>query len=258
MTSPYSDAEFDAEVLRTQRSDWSYVGAKAATLAVVFFFLARAVLRGASAEFLLLPLAVEFLSIMWVGLFLGYFVIDCPKFIAAGRKPIRVILWTSLILGAISALLAWDDGAFHADRVRPGWLSAWQEILSTGLIWAMVAEVLGLGASTAREVFRWRQERGTFVWNSIFAPSLRIATVILIGILSPFVLIPLADSLVPWLFENPRRMAWTAFGFLLFVELGGLAIGVGMHRDSESRAGSRRLLETVASLTHLFGSTASK
>lgn len=232
MPGAYDDGEFDAAILRSQRSDWSFVAARVVTLAIMFFFLARAVLNGATAGFLLLPLAVEFLSILWLGLVLAYFIVDCPKFVAESRKPARVLIWTLVLLGAFALVLGWEGGGgFDPARVRPGWTSAWREIFDTGLVWAMLAEVLGLVVSTVREVFQWRQEGGVFVWNSVFAPSFRIAVVILMAVFSPFVLIPLADSLVPWLLETPQRIAWTAFGFLLFVEVGGLAVGVGLHRS---------------------------
>jgi hypothetical protein len=215
---PYSDPEFDAEILRTQSSDWSYIATRIVMLAIVFFFLARAVTQGASAAYLLLPLAVEFTSIMWLGLLLAYFIVDCPKFAGASKRPVRVVLWTLLLIGGISVILAWSEGRFDATRIRPGWVTAWQEVWATGLVWAIAAGVLGLFVSTAREVLQWRAERGVFVWNSCFAPSLRIAVVILAGIFSPFILIPLGDSLVPWLLDTPSRIAWTAFGFLLLVE----------------------------------------
>jgi hypothetical protein len=231
MTGPYDDAELDAAILRTQSSDWSFVATRLVTLAVMFFFLARAVVHGATAGFLLLPLAVEFVSIMWLGLLLGYFVIDCPKFIETSRAPGRVVFWTLAIFGGVSVVLGWEGGGFDVSRIRSGWASSWQEVVRTGLVWAMLAEVLGLVFSTVREVIAWCSDGGVFVWKSILSSSFRIAVVILLGVFSPFVLIPLADSVVPWLIETPRRVAWTALGFLLFVELGGLAFGVGMHRS---------------------------
>lgn len=232
MTALYDDAALDAEILRTQSSDWSLVATRVVVLAVTFFFLARAVARGATAGFLLLPLAVEFVSIMWLGLVLGYFVVDCPKFIGSTRRPGRVLFWTLLIVGALSAVLGWEaGGGFDAARIRSGWASAWEGVWKTGLVWAMLAEVFGLLVSTAREVVDWRRTRGVFVWRSVFAPSFRIAVVVLLGLFSPFVLIPLADNVVPWLLETPQRVAWTAFGFLLFVELGALVVSVGLHRS---------------------------
>lgn len=234
MANPYSDPEFDAEILRTQSSDWSFVATRIVMLAVMFFFLARAVTQGASAAYLLLPLVAEFMSIMLLGLVMAYFIVDCPKFQRASKRPGRVVFWTLLLIGAVSAILAWSDGRFDAARIRPAWVTVSQEVWETGLVWAMVAGVLGLIVSTSREVLRWRKERGVFVWNSVFSPSLRIAVVVLMGVFSPFVLIPLGDSLVPWLLETPSRISWAAFGFLFLVELGALAVGVGMHRSIQA------------------------
>lgn len=231
MAGPYDDAELDAAILRTQSSDWSFVATRVVMLAVTFFFLARAVAHGATAGFLLLPLAVEFASIMWLGLLLSYFVIDCPKFRESSRKPGRVLFWTMLLVGGVSVVLGWEGGGFDTARIRLGWASASQELWRTGLVWAMLAGVVGLVFSTVREVVAWRRVGGVFIWHSVFAVSFRIAVVILLAVFSPFVLIPLADSLLPWLLETPQRVAWTAFGFLLFVEIGALAVGVGMHRS---------------------------
>jgi hypothetical protein len=236
-SEPYTDAEFDAEVLRTQRSDWTYVAVRVVMLAVVFWFLARGIaVHGVTAGFLLLPLAVEFVMVMWVGLFLSFFVVDCPAFAKTGRRPILVPFWTLAIAGIISAVLGWEDGTFDAERINPGWAAGWQEIWTTGLVWAVVAEVLGLMLSTAPEVVRWRRVGGKFVWNSIFSLGVRGAAALLIGFLAIFVLIVLVAleaQPVDWVLRAPHRAAWTVYGFLLLVEVGGLAIGVGMHRDLE-------------------------
>ena len=231
MAGQYSDAEFDAEFLRTQSSDTGFIVTRLATLAVVFFFLARAVVNGARAPSLVLPLVVEYVSILWVGLFLSIFVVDCPRFRAEGRRPVRIVLWTAFLFVCMSALLAWDHGQLDVAGAKAGWVSTWSDIWSTGVIWAMLAEIVGLLVSSVREILEWRQRGGVFVWNSIFGASLRIAVVMMLAIFSPFIVIPLADSLIPWLLETPTRLAWTAFGFLVFVELGGLAVGVGLHRS---------------------------
>lgn len=87
MAGPYDDAAFDAAVLRTQSSEWSVVATRVVVLAVTFFFLGRAVVHGATAGFLLLPLVVELATILWLGLVLAYFVVDCPRFIGMSRRP---------------------------------------------------------------------------------------------------------------------------------------------------------------------------
>lgn len=231
------DAQFDEAFTRIQRSDWSYVATRVLVLGVTFFLLARAIERGATAGFLLLPLVVEFLSVIWLGLVLGYTVVDCPKFVAETRRPGRVVLWTCLLVASMSIVLGWEaGGGFDTARIAPAWMSAWHEIVSTGVVWAMTVEVLGLAVSSAREVAEWRRAGGTFTWSSVFAPSLRIAVVVLMAIFSPFVLIPLADNVLPWLLETQARISWTVFGFLLVVELAGLAVGVSLHRSLTASA----------------------
>ena len=234
---PYTDAELDAEIVRTQRSDWTYVLFRAMTLAVVFSLLARAILvHGATAGYLLLPLAAEIVTVMWVGLFLSYFVVDCPSFAKTGRRPIGVVLWTLAIGGVLSAAIAWDSGSLDPTRIGSGWAFGWQEVWRTGLVWALVAEVLGLLIGTAPEVVRWRRVGGVFVWNSIFGLGMRMTVALLLGVVLGILLIALAESFATWVFETPQRTALLVFGFLLAVEIGGLALGALMHRDLKAEA----------------------
>ncbi len=233
MSNSYSDAHLDAEILRTQRSDWSFVATRVVLLAMTFYFLGRAVTRGATAAYLLLPLAAEFATIMWLGLLLSMCVVNAPVFVATYRKPGRVVFWTLILVSFLSVAHGWESEAgFDVGRIGPGWVATWGEVVRTGLIWALVVDVVGLVVSTARELVSWRSSGGVFLWRSVFSPSFRVAVVVLMAIFSPFVLIPLADSVLPWLLETPRRTAWTAFAFLLLVEVGALALGVWLHRDA--------------------------
>lgn len=236
------EAEYDAEILRTQRSDWTYVALRVVMLAIVFWLLARGIAtHGLTAGFLLVPLAAEIVTVFWVGLFLSYFVVDCPAFAKTGRRPILVLLWTLAIGGIVSAVLAWDDGSFHIDRIRPGWATGWQELWATGLVWALVAGVIGLLFSTAPEVLRWRRAGGVFVWNSIFNLGMRATVLILLGVLVVFLLIGFAESLGTWVFASPEHAAWFVFGFLVLVEIGGLALGVAIHRGVAGERASIKL-----------------
>ena len=236
MSSPYGGEHFDEAIRKSQRSDWSFVATRLVTLAITFFFLARAVTQGSTAAYLLLPLALEFVTIMWVGLFLSLLVADSHAFVEAYRKPVRVVFWTLLLVSVLSVVLAWEGGeGFDLARIGPGWTQMATAVVRNGLVWAIVVNVIGLLVSTVRELLECRRSGSVFLWHSVFSPSFRVAVVVLMALFSPFVLIPLADSLLPWLLETPRRMAWTAFAFLLFVELAALAMGVGMHREAGAK-----------------------
>ncbi|HVS64225.1 MAG TPA: hypothetical protein VMT85_12065 [Thermoanaerobaculia bacterium] len=233
---PYTDEEIDREFLRTQRSDALHVITRLAMLTLVFWFMGRGILvHDLSAGFLLLPLALELLLVMWVGLLLSRLVVDCELF-AATAKPGLVVFWTVLMFAIISIVLAVDSGTFSLARIGPGWLSGWRTVLETGLIWALVVEVLGLVLATVPEVRRWRRVGGPFVWTSVFDVGVRFAVVLLIGFVAFFLMVILADGPGEWLLDEPRRTAWFVWGFLLCVELGGLVLGVKMHQDLKRKA----------------------
>ena len=77
----YSDGEFDRAFYRVLGSDWRYILVRIVMMAVVFWLLARAILRfDLGPSFLLLPLAVEVLVMCWLGFLLSRTIIDCPAF----------------------------------------------------------------------------------------------------------------------------------------------------------------------------------
>lgn len=240
---PYTDQEFESAFVRTQRADWVHVSIRAVMLIVVFAIMARGISRhGVSAGFLLLPLAVEWLAVMWLGWFLSAFVVDCPAFAKSGRRPVLIVFWTVIIAAIVSAVLAAGGEAedFGFARVAPGWQAGWSRVVETGLVWALVAEVVGLALATVPEVRRWRRLGGKFIWTAVFGLGLRAAAMLLIGMVGFFVVVWFADSLGTWLFASPRRLAWLVFGFLLAVEVGALVLSVAMHRDFAKSPSSER------------------
>ncbi len=240
---PYTDPEFESAFVRTQRADWVHVSIRGLMLIVVFAIMARGISKhGVSAGFLLLPVAVEWLAVMWMGWFLSVFVVDCPAFAKSGRKPVLIVFWTVFIGAIISAVLAAGGEAegFSLARVAPGWQEGWTRLVETGLVWALVAEVVGLALATVPEVRRWRRLGGKFIWTAVFGLGLRAAAMLLIGMVGFFVVVWFADSLGAWLFETSRRLAWLVFGFLLAVEAGALVLGVAMHRDFAKSPSSER------------------
>lgn len=230
--SDYSDEEFDAEFLRSQRSDAPYVAFRLATIAIVFWFMGRAIAsHDLTAGMLLLPLAVELLAVMWIGFFLSRWVVDCPVFARACKGPGLIVGWTIFLAAIVCVVLAVDDGTFEITRIPSEFRSAWSQIVDSGLLWAFVVQTIAPLFSVWPDVRRWKRVGGSFFWTETFESGLRFAALFLLGFLFVFLLVFGADLFGEWLFDRPRRVAWLVFVFLLFVELGGLAIGVGMHRD---------------------------
>ena len=227
----YTDEEFDRAFLRTQRSDALFVANRAVMLVLVFWFMARGiVVHDLSPGFLLLPLAVELVALGWIGLLLDRFVIDCERF-ARTVRPRQVVIWTAVMAIVISIVLAVDSGTFRLARIGPGWRDGWHTVVETGLIWALVVELIWVVVATVPEVRRWRRAGGAFVWTAVFDAALRFAAMLLVGLAGFAALIVFAELGTSWLFEQPRRAAWFVWSFLLCVEVGGLVLGVKIHRD---------------------------
>lgn len=228
----YSDAEVDREFLRVLRSDWTYLLTRLAILAVVYWLMARAIVQyGLSASFLLLPLAVEILLMMWIGLLLSRTVVNCPAFRRTGGAATHVIVISLLMVVVASGFIVIEDGSVNLGNLGPGWRFVGDRVLETGLVWAMVAEAVGLLLATIPEVKRWKQVGGKFIWTPVFDLSLRLAAAVLMLFAGIFIFAFVADWLVLWLDDSRDTQAWLVYGLLLVIELSGLGIGVKIHSD---------------------------
>lgn len=235
----YSDAEFDSALVHSQRSDAFTVGVRLVTLAVVFWLMARAIrLHAVSAWLLVLPLVVELLVIFWVGFFLSRFVIDCKAFAQSAGSLWLTLVWTLVIVLAMTAGAAFDPqaGGLHWAQLHSGLASAWQQIEAAGLQWVILVSMLGLLISTTFEVMRWRRLRGVFVWTSILHSGFRLGVMFLLGIFGTVALIVLGNFLASflkgWTQSSAEATAWAVFGFLLLSELVTLIVSTLMHREA--------------------------
>lgn len=223
----YTDAEFEAAMLRSQRSDPLTVAIKVATLAVVYVLLFRAVAKfQLPVSLLWLPLAAEFLAIMWIGRFVIRPFVDCNAFMQSMGGWSAFVFWNVVVVGAYVAAFAWDSqqGGFagvFAER--------WRMVRESGMHFAIGAAVVGLLLSTIVEVVRWRAQRGVFVWTSIMASGFRMGVMLLAVFAAVFVGIFLGQFLGddadtwPW--------SWIVFGFLLFVDFATLVATTMFHRE---------------------------
>lgn len=237
----YSEDEFDAEFVRTQRSDVASVVVRAVTLVIVYGLLARALLADElTAAYLWMPIAFEFLLVFWLGLLLSYGFVGCHRFAESARKPKLTVFWTLVLTGSFALAFAWDSetGSPSTTLLRERLPLVGETVISSGLMWAFVASTVMLIAASALEVRRWRKVGGVFVWTSIIDLGLRAAALLVLTLLAFFVVGFLFELINP--FETPQRLAWITYGFLLVVEISALVLGVAMHRDLRRKAASSK------------------
>ena len=235
----YSEAEFDAEFVRTQQSDVFSIGLRVVILTVVYGFLARAVASGQiTAAYLWLPMAFEWLFIFWLGCMMAWFWVDWAAFQKSANRPVLAMVWTVAVVAAFAAAFAWNGeaGALSAQTLRQRGPEIAHTLRESGLVWALAACALGLLGSTIAEVLRWKRVGGVFVWTSIMGLGMRFAVLFLGGFLAAVLFGVTADIIRFDPTASPQRLAWTTYGFLLFVEIGGLVLGVAMHRDLSRKA----------------------
>jgi hypothetical protein len=235
----YSDQEFAAALLRSQRSDPFSVTVRALTLVLVFGLLARAILRfGLSAWLLVLPMVVEFIVIFWVGWWLAHFVIDCPAFRKSAGSTGLTLAWTAVIF-AIPLGFAGRNaaGVWHWAQVPYGLAAGWEAVLAAQMHWVILLSLLGLLVSTGIEVQHWRRQRGVFVWTSIMQSGFRLAVVLLLAIIGGLLLAMLGDFILqPLADPSGKPLAWAVFGFLLVAEGLTLILSTLMHRDAQKKS----------------------
>lgn len=234
----YSEAEFDAEFVRSQRSDLVSVIVRVLSLVIVYGLVARAILAHDLPPWLLvLPFAVEFLTIFWVGWLLSRFVVSCEVFAKSAGSFGLVVLW-SLVLGGgmLAAMIFNPGGTAQPDSSVGGLREAGSWIVRTDLHWALLTMVLVLLGSTYQEVMRWKQIRGVFVWTSIMTAGFRIGVAFLLGFAGVFIAMFAGDLFVDLadvrVCGGGTVLNWLLFAFIVIVEIATLVISVWMHRDA--------------------------
>lgn len=235
----YSAAELDAEFVRTQRSDLVHVLLRLLSLGFVYGTLARGVHKQTlGAAFLLLPAALEFILVMWFGLWLSRRVVSCPRFARSAGSPALIVFWTLLIAAIIAGVLAWDEpsGGLQPWLLGDHLRAALHAVVDSGLVWGLLAMAALLVFSTMGEVARWKQVGGVFVWTSITDLGMRIGVAVLLLLFGGVLFGVFADAIGAELLADPQRRAWLVFGLLLLIELAALLLGVLMHRDLSRKA----------------------
>ncbi len=231
----YTDAELDAAILRSQRSDPLSVGIRLATTGVVYFLLARAIADGMGAAYLVLPLLVELLAMFWIGWLLSRTVVPCKAFRRSGGSGVGVVIWSLVIVGGVAAWLAYAPGqGWSPARIGEAAAARWETARDFGIHWALVAVVIGLLAATAREVMAWRPAQGVFVWTSIITIGSRIGLAVLLGMLVGLLFAFLGPVLKPLVAALP--LAWVVWTVLLLLDVGVVLVLALMHRDFKRTA----------------------
>ena len=240
---PYREHEFDAEFLRTHRSDWASVALRLALLAGIYWLLARAIrTEQLSAGFVVLPLVVEFIAIFWIGWVMATWFVDCETFRKSAGSLGLTLFWTLVVAGAMAGFLAWDGDAerIDASRIPQQFGAAWARIHGSGLHYAMGLAIAGLVVSTVPEVLRWRRKGGVFVWTSIMNSGFRLGIMILLGFVGGLVGILGAEFLLPVVPEERDALwPWLVFWFLLVADVTTVVVAALMHRDLGRKARSK-------------------
>ncbi|MEM9533229.1 MAG: hypothetical protein AAGA23_20075 [Pseudomonadota bacterium] len=235
-SSAYSEAEFDQEFLRSQRSDPVSVLVRLLTVALVFGLMARAiVVHQVSAAFLLVPVAAEWLLTLWTGVLLSRTLVNCPAFRKEANRPGLAIGWTIFLLAVSLLVAAWQADGFSLSAAPAAWAAGAAELWRTGLVFAVFAEAVGLWLATLPEVRRWRATGGKFLWSAAFSQGMRVAALILLLFPIWFVGIATAELIGPWS-QSPSFRSWLTFGILLAIELAAITITVVLHRSMKKKA----------------------
>jgi len=232
----YTDAQLDAAILRSQRSDPISVGIRLVSIGVIYFLLARAVTEGMGAIFLLLPLLAELLAMFWLGLLMAFTLVRCASFRASMGSGVGIVLWSLGICGAVAAWMAHDPaaGTWSLAALPQGARRTWDMGIGFGVHWAILVAVLGLVAASLREALAWRPEEGVFVWTAITSISVRLGLALLLGFFAfiGFVFLqPLVGPLLRAAAEGGSGAAWVVWAALLLIDIGVVVVLALMHRE---------------------------
>lgn len=226
-----------AALAREFRFDPISLALRLCALLLAYGLLARAIGdHGLPAPLVALPMAAEILAVMWLGVWLARRVVDCPDFVRDARGLFAPLFWSMLLGLPALAWLAFDPalGELDVARIPAAAREAMDQSLHAGLPLAIAAMLAAIGASTWRDVRRWRHAGGVFVWTATLGGGLRL---VLAGLLAvPLVLLlvllgPMAELWLPRMPEDPAvLLAWATFAGLLVLELGALALALAIRR----------------------------
>ncbi len=243
----YTDSEIDSALLSSQRSDPLSVAVKLGTLALVYTLLARAIMSGMTAPYLVLPLIVEFLAMFWIGWIMVRTVVPCPAFRRSAGGLVTVIIWTVVVGAASVGWLIYDARAGLPPEATGELVRATMQskLLGHGLHWAIAAALIGLLVTTTLEVSAWRRRAsGVFVWTAIAHTGVRIGLVFVVGLFVVLVGAIFKKPLAGLVAQNgwsemlsQGSFAWPIWAALLLLDLGAVVVLALMHRDLKRKAG---------------------
>lgn len=132
----------DASARSTSRSDRAFVLGRLLTLAIVYTLMARSItVHQTPGGYLMLPFAVELLTVQWVGWFLARFVVDCDGFKNEMGRINLPLGWTLFVTAVTVIAVVWS-GDFQPDTSR-----LWTELVGSRLVWIVVADWIALTGS---------------------------------------------------------------------------------------------------------------
>ncbi|MFK7955732.1 MAG: hypothetical protein AB8B96_06520 [Lysobacterales bacterium] len=233
---------------RSFRSDLGFVMTRLLTLGLSFWLMARAIDQHSISPLLMvLPLLSEWLMIMWVGIGLSRLVISCLAFRSEVDRPGRARFWT-IVLAALVTLALYLDGE---GRGSQDWWTAiasgWGQLLTSGLLWIVLLEAVGLVLATVPDYRHWARAGGKFIWTASYGSGVRGAG-LLVMVLFTWAALPLGLTwVVEVLADQPNGSAWVVFWMLVMLELTALGLTVWLHRDCSSNTGSAYHEENLVS-----------
>jgi hypothetical protein len=230
-----------AAMLEALRRDWRAeplaLAIRGATMVMGYGLLARAISDHALPVALVLaPVAAEILVVMWLGVLLARRFVDCAAFRRDAHGLFAPMFWTLLIAGGYVAWLAFDPaaGELSPARIPSALVAAMRMSFESGAFWAVLALLGGLVAGTVIDVRRWQRRGGVFFWSQTIGGGLRLLLLIFgFPVLAMLGATFGAFALETWPELLAIAPAWWAFGLLALLDLGVLALAVGMQRFLE-------------------------
>ncbi len=215
------------------RSDPGSIALAATTMAVSYALVARAINQGEiGLRYVVLPWVIEFLAIMWVGVLLTRTWVREPVFEAISGSMKVALGWT-IVLGLPFFVLLILQTGFDTTAMRSGVADAMGRLLSSGMVWACGAVLLGLVLDTQRDVAAWRRDGGTFVWPATHRFALRFAALLVMffaGFFGFWFVMVISGAIGFEILPASTSPAWIGWGFLLVTDVLVLVGGAILHR----------------------------
>ncbi len=215
------------------RSDPGSILLSLAMLAVTYGLIARAIENDQlGLRYVFLPWAFEFVAVMWLGWLLTRTWVREPVFRAISGGVGTARGWSAALVLPYVLLLAWESG-FEPAVMQSNFFTAVERWISSGLVWACAAVLVGLLLDTQRDVAAWRRAGGPFVWPATHRFGFRVAALlamVLFGFFVFWAVLAVCDVFGLDPFPEHAPLAWIGWAFLLGADILMLGLSAFLHR----------------------------